>query len=418
MNILKTLLFGALVLSCIGCQPSETVHTKIAQADKDEKAASEKTELTSNKVNVQTEETPSGHEIFESLGRYYKSQDRISMKLSVGMPSMGGMGSGPKQTLSIATAKPDRIAIDASAMGMQVFAVDDRATIAIGQMGSYMEKTHSGPMHQLLEMQPKGIMPNGMLSPALSVAMIITSPDPVAAVNDRFDEIKLVAKESVEERDAWHLALIGKEFDAHVWIAASGDPVILRSESDMAKGMRNMGGAPSGTQMPKVVFSVDYQDWQFGEDVQDADLTFDSSGFKKTDDLFRRQPSPAENLIGKQAPVFTAEDLDGGSVQVGKPTGKVQLIDFWATWCGPCVQELPIIIELMDKYADRDVQLLAVNVNEDSETIRKFQDEKDLVFTTVRDVEEEGTKAYFAGGIPQLVIIDQKGIVRHVHVGA
>ena len=118
------------------------------------------------------------------------------------------------------------------------------------------------------------------------------------------------------------------------------------------------------------------------------------------------------------APEIVGEMLDGSPFSLKeKHTTSVVMLDFWATWCGPCVMELPILIKLADEYQSRGVALYAVNSGEDPDTVRDFLKERNWSMNVVMDPVGKHSDAYKVHGIPHLVLIDKQGMVRKVHVG-
>lgn len=134
-----------------------------------------------------------------------------------------------------------------------------------------------------------------------------------------------------------------------------------------------------------------------------------------------RQTEPAENvspLVGKPAPAVQGELLDGSKFSLEEHSAKnVVLLDFWATWCGPCVEELPVLMKLAEEFKHKGVVLYAVNEEEDAETIGKFLQAKNWKLNVVLDADGKHGSAFAVSGIPQLVVIGRDGKVRHVHVG-
>lgn len=123
-------------------------------------------------------------------------------------------------------------------------------------------------------------------------------------------------------------------------------------------------------------------------------------------------------LVGKPAPAIEQELLDGSRFSLKEQLGKsVVVLDFWATWCGPCVMEMPIIAKVADEYRDKGVSLYCVNQREDGDTIRSFLQEKDFKPAVCLDPQGEAGRAYGADAIPLLVVVDKAGVVRNVHVG-
>ncbi len=128
---------------------------------------------------------------------------------------------------------------------------------------------------------------------------------------------------------------------------------------------------------------------------------------------------PEHPLVGKPAPPFDSSYLDGAPFDLGQHLGKdVVVLDFWATWCGPCVASMPTLSEVTNEFRDRGVRLFAVNCAEQPKEVKDFVEQSGLELTVVMDPEGQISKAYGADGIPQTVLIDRQGKVRFVHVGS
>ena len=130
------------------------------------------------------------------------------------------------------------------------------------------------------------------------------------------------------------------------------------------------------------------------------------------------QKSSPKLLTGKAAPGFEASLLNGKKFNIAEQKGKVVILDFWATWCGPCVRGLPILQEVTSSFDNKKVRFVAVNQGENKKTINQFLKSKNLTKLTVAlDKTSAVGNSYMVKGIPQTVVIDQDGIVRFVHVG-
>jgi thiol-disulfide isomerase/thioredoxin len=125
----------------------------------------------------------------------------------------------------------------------------------------------------------------------------------------------------------------------------------------------------------------------------------------------------ANSMVGKPAPPISVERLDGSTLELGQLRGKVAVLDFWASWCGPCMKSLPEIVQLTGEF-EEDVVLVAINVDEAQQIVRANAAALDIVSSVAMDKDSVASKTYGADSIPFTVIIDRVGVVRNVFVGA
>lgn len=118
--------------------------------------------------------------------------------------------------------------------------------------------------------------------------------------------------------------------------------------------------------------------------------------------------------IGKAAPDFSVSD-GSNSIHLANYRGKVVLLNFWASWCGPCIQETPALVEL--HHERPDLAILAVSIDEDPAAYQRFLQRFHVDLTTVRDPEQTVARKYGTDGWPETYIIDRNGIVRRKVVG-
>ena len=118
-----------------------------------------------------------------------------------------------------------------------------------------------------------------------------------------------------------------------------------------------------------------------------------------------------------QAPDFTLRTLEGKNLRLGEQRGRVVLVNFWATWCGPCRQEMPHLNKLYDKYKASGFMLLGVNVDEDTRNAVAVADKLGVRFPVLPDADKRVSKQYDLSAMPSTVLIDRDGRVRHVHRG-
>ncbi|HEU4618512.1 MAG TPA: TlpA disulfide reductase family protein [Gammaproteobacteria bacterium] len=121
--------------------------------------------------------------------------------------------------------------------------------------------------------------------------------------------------------------------------------------------------------------------------------------------------------VSDTAPNFTLPDRGGKEVSLADLKGQVVMINFWATWCGPCRTEMPKLEALYERYGDLGFTLLGVNVENDKKGAEKWLEETPVSFDILFDTRNEVSKLYDVVAMPTTVIMDKTGKVRFVHHG-
>jgi thiol-disulfide isomerase/thioredoxin len=125
------------------------------------------------------------------------------------------------------------------------------------------------------------------------------------------------------------------------------------------------------------------------------------------------------SLQGKKAPAFEMKTLDGQDVKLADLKGNVVLLDFWATWCGPCREALPHVQSLANntEMTEKGLKVFAVNLREGEDKIQPFMTENNYTFTVPMDREGSVANSYKVQGIPTQVLIGRDGMVKKVFIG-
>jgi len=125
----------------------------------------------------------------------------------------------------------------------------------------------------------------------------------------------------------------------------------------------------------------------------------------------------SSGLAGQPAPDFALKSSTGENLRLSEYRGDVVMINFWATWCGPCRQEMPLLDELYSRYQRVGFNLLGVNIDDDSSRAMAMINELGVSFPVLFDASKEVSRLYEVDAMPVTIIVDREGNVRHVHQG-
>jgi peroxiredoxin len=120
---------------------------------------------------------------------------------------------------------------------------------------------------------------------------------------------------------------------------------------------------------------------------------------------------------GHPAPAFTLNARGGGTLSLSQLKGQVVLVNFWASWCGPCRQEMPLLEGIYKKYHKLGFTLIGVNVEPDAKAANAALEKTPVSFPILYDPESKVSQLYNVASMPSTVIIDRSGKVRLLHHG-
>jgi cytochrome c biogenesis protein CcmG, thiol:disulfide interchange protein DsbE len=121
--------------------------------------------------------------------------------------------------------------------------------------------------------------------------------------------------------------------------------------------------------------------------------------------------------IGMAAPDFTVRDSDR-TVTLSQFKGQVVVLNFWATWCPPCIEEMPSLVQMQQLMKSKGVTVLAVSVDVDENSYRRFLRDHNVNLLSVRDADQKSNTLYGTFKFPETYVIDRNGVLRRKFIGA
>lgn len=378
-----------------------------------------------------------GHAIGEKVDRVLRQWSdhltglksfQVDMNTSMKMKSpTGNMEMESAQQLRV--QRPNRMALvlREGVDGVNIFCDGETLTVHVPLMGRYTSREAPDSLSKIAQNPLITAGQQNILTGAL------LSDDPYAAVLEGVQKARYDGMEEVDGTMCHRLVFQQSELDWTAWITNEEKPVVRRVVPDLSKALAAMGGLELEgeeaqavrEQLAKTELNLEtkFTNWKTGATFTDADFAFDApEDARKVESLFGGLADDEEEgphpLVGKPAPPIQLDKLDGSTVQLAQHADKdVVILDFWATWCGPCRRAMPTISEVAKRFADKGVVLYAVNLEEEAETVQEFLEAEELDVNVLLDKDGDVAGAYRANAIPQTVIVDKKGIVQVVHVG-
>ncbi len=431
--------------ACLAEQPAAGPAPQAAQSGDHAAATPAGTQPAATRPTALRPLTPKVQQLLTQARQAYASlqtyQDLGSITTTI---TIGGRTADTTQPASTTFARTGRFLSNYDTMSLYC----DGKTLSIytPASGRYFQQPLGEPPSPAAGPTPQSIMRN------LPVLWILTNPDQsLLATATAFDSA-VRPQEEIAGRTADHAMLVTSA-DAWFGTAASGGEedrvtmdlffdaetrMLLRLNLELTSAMRNRITQMDQQRTPP---QLNAANWQFnaGQVRLNAPIPEDTFSFKPPADaqpaesmaaLFARggaEPVNPEEDAERQeaqqartpypAPDFALPDLSGRQVRLSDLRGKVVVLDFWATWCPPCRAWLPYLQKMHEDLKGRGVVVLGIDVGEEPKTVLSFVEKNKVSFTILLDQQDKTSPLYHVSGIPQTVLIDQKGQVVLVHMG-
>jgi hypothetical protein len=255
------------------------------------------------------------------------------------------------------------------------------------------------------------------------ITKVVLAEDPAAALLKGVQDLSVAGSEEVDGRPCTHLVAQTESGNWDLWVVAGEEPVPV-------KFVPAIGRLFFGGKNVDLSSTVMFDEWRFDPVFETADFAFvPEEGWEKVESLSgfadqaRRKRLAAARpslhpTVGFPGTPLSLVGADGSRFDPTMQKDQIVVLDFWASWCGPCRATLPVVVRVCKEYADKGIVFRAVNVKEDAETIRQFLVEEPIDALVVMDTDGTASAAYSVEAIPHTVIIGRDGIVQAVHVGA
>jgi len=370
---------------------------------------------------------PKAVAIVRSFTEKLKSFKTFSFTLISNIKSENeGMRQEYFSTASFALARPGKVAmvLTKGFMGGSLVSDGKDVSLYIPMSSQYAVKKAPEQLSDdsMLEM---ATMISGGGFPIMRTFLVV---DPGADMLDGVTRATMLDVEKIGGVKCQHIRFEQDDFDWEAWFEV-GDKTLLRKiKVDMSKAMRQMMDQQAGAEMPPMMRDMRSEvGFQLDAWSVDKDLPADTFKFnpppsaRKVASLFPEQEEGADataSLLGQPAPAFKLPLLAGGEFDLAAFKGKkVVVLDFWATWCGPCRKAMPILSATTAKFKDKDVVFCAINQGETADDVKKFLKDQGIECPVALDNAQVTAPLFQVTGIPHCVIIDKQGVVQAVHVG-
>jgi len=356
---------------------------------------------------------PKAKQVLDGMSAYYKMLKSFTCKYTLDF-IVEGEGKREAETMvsEVAMERPNKVYMKQvqNELGVDLFSDGLNLAVHVPQVKSYT--VMPAPADFDGSFQYASV--SGLTSFQLIVANLM-SADPAATFLNGGAELSYIGLEDVGTQKHHHLRINRQNQLLDMWVADGDKPFLARVAPDLSK-------ETEGTSV-KLSLTVNLTDWAPDALIAPEKFAFVAPATATKADSFgemfaKEESRPAEELLGLKASTFSLAGLDGKPVDLSTYLGKnIVVLDFWATWCGPCVKAMPILTAVTDSLKDKGVVLIAVNQGETAEEVSAFLKERNLNVIVALDADQEVGTAYKVTGIPQSVIIGKDGTVQSVHIG-
>ena len=358
--------------------------------------------------------------IIQAVSDYYGSLKSMKLRATVLQTvSVGGSSQSLEVGLDFVAERPNRFSMRPAKedQPLDTAVVSDGETltqyVSDGFIKRYSEEPAPGSLEAITYTREFMAMSGGIGQ----FVVPLFSEDPADLLVDAASSFEYLGEREREGVTYDVLERITPSTNFEYYFSQGAEPKLVYVLPDLSEMMLEQRALGAVDYEASIVFTFS----GFEPDVELAagEFAFEvAEDMEKVESLFPSSAQPGGFTEGEAAPGFELERLAGGVVSLEEHLGKdIVMLDFWATWCGPCRMAMPILEEVAGDYADRNVVLYAVNLQEAPADIRAFLTDEGLDVDVLMDKTGGVADAFMVAVYPTTIIIDKQGIVRKVQRG-
>lgn len=371
----------------------------------------------------------------QAVSEFYASRTALTARITTTMRmQVQGMTNETTISQEFEALRPNRLRLSSQA---QMFSETSQTTASLPAselvcdgslvfahlpaLRKFTATTAPAYLDQILHAGDLVLMQSG---PASTFLAYLVSQQPRTSLLESVTSGSYLGPETLRSHSAHRFRFQQPDMDWDLWVADGPHPVVLRIVPNLSKAIARSTTSPESPDSVRdlsMEFIVDFREWTFPATLPPDRFTFIPPADSEKVDTFFEPPTPessTSSLLGRPAPDLQLDLLPNGKLDLSSHRGKeIVVLDFWATWCGPCIRALPILTQVTDAFRDRGVRFYAINQEEERPDIEAFLAQQKISPTVALDPQGLAGRAYQVTGIPQTVLIGRDGIVEAVHLG-
>ncbi len=376
--------------------------------------------LVSAAAAAPIEVKPDARPVFDRLARHYQSVPGVATTIEMRVKMTGQMAQDTTSTFELRAAPPNHLLLTHTSgeLGIDISSTGSEYLVHLPMMHRYTVEPAPSTMTELVK---KITMTEGSAGGAeMTLPLMFMAEDPAAALGLHFRTFELLGQERLGNELMDRVRLGGVDLPIDVWVQADGAPWVRQITPDYSNFVAQMKAQGMGDMSIELV--VKYKNAEAKQMPVESFVFTPPKTSKKSERLVDAPAAAQANdpraLIGHHAPAIELARLNGESVSLAQHRGTdVVVLDFWATWCGPCKRGLPVVDRVTRQFKDQNVVFYAVNLAEPKPLVETFMKQAKWDFPVLLDEKGLVGRAYRAASIPMTVIIGKDGVVEQIHVG-